>query len=102
MHSSTGAGVDVIENTAQDYMAEMKNLKEENLTLQSRLEDYENRSRRSNLHIRGIPDTVIDLQSTIMMLFQQLQPAIPIERLEIDRVHRALTPKKNGWPPHKI
>lgn len=39
--------MDEIENSAQEYMAELENLKEENVTLQSRLEDYENRARRS-------------------------------------------------------
>lgn len=64
--------VDEIENSAQDYIAEMENLKMENLTLQTRLKDYENRARRSNLHIRGIPESVTDLQSTITALFQEL------------------------------
>lgn len=45
--------VDEMENSAQDYMAELENLKEENVILPSRLEDYENRARRPNLHIRG-------------------------------------------------
>lgn len=86
-----------MENTAQDYKAELENLKEDNLSLQSRLEDYENRARCPNLLIRGIAKSVIDLQSTMTALFQELEPAIPIECLEMDRVHRALTPKKNRW-----
>lgn len=35
-------------------------------------------------------------------LFQELQRAIPIDRLEMDRVHRALTPNKSDGPPHNI
>lgn len=31
----------------------------------SRLEDAENLSRRSNLRVRGLPETITDLQSTI-------------------------------------
>lgn len=61
--------------------------------LHTHLEDYENRARRSNLRIRVIPESVIDLEATMLALFQELQPDIPVERLEIDRVHRALTPK---------
>ena len=76
----------------------MGNLKEENVTLLTRLEDYENRDRRSNLRIRGIPKMVTDRQSTITALFQDLQPAIPIECLELDRVHWALTAKKADGP----
>lgn len=56
------------ENSAQDYLTELDHLKEENLTLQNRLEDYNNRARRSNLRIRGIPESVIDLPSTITAL----------------------------------
>lgn len=44
-------------------------IKEENLTLQARLEDQENRDRRSNLRIRGIPESVLDLQATMTVLF---------------------------------
>lgn len=46
-----GVRVDEMENKAQDYMAELENHKEENLTLQIRLEDYENRGKHSNLCI---------------------------------------------------
>lgn len=104
-----GTRTDVLENkfevmelSVQDTMKEIENLKEENFTLQSRLEDYENRARRSNIRIRGIPETVTDLPSTITALFQELQPTIPIERLEMDRVHRALAPKKIDGPPRDI
>lgn len=83
-------------------MSEIKCLKEENLTLQNKLEDYENHARRSNLHIRGIPETITDLNSTITALFQELIPGIPLERLEMDRVHRALMPKKTDGHPRDI
>lgn len=43
--------VDELENYARIYMAELENLKEENMILQSWLEDQENRGRRSNLKI---------------------------------------------------
>lgn len=63
-----GTRTDVLENkfevmelSVQDTMKEIENLKEENFTVQSRLEDYENRARRSNIRIRGIPETVTDL-----------------------------------------
>lgn len=54
------------------------------------------------LVIREIPETVIDLQATLIALFQELQPSILVERLEMDRVHRALTPKKPDGPPCDI
>lgn len=94
--------MDEIEITTQENITELEQLKEENLILQTKLEDYENRARRSNLRIRGIPETVTDLQSTITALLQELKPDIPIERLELDRVHRALTAKKKDGPPRDI
>lgn len=81
-----------------NYTAEIENLKDENLMLQTRLENYENHARLSNLCISDIPESVIDLQATMLALFQELQLAIPVERHEMDRVHRALTPKKTGLP----
>lgn len=70
--------------------------------LLSRLEDEENRSRRSNLRLRGIPETIDDLQSFTTALFQELAPSIPIERLEFDRIHRALTRRQTDGPPRDI
>lgn len=51
------------------HAKELKIIHEENLTLQARLEDFENRARCSNLHICGIPESVVDLQSAITVLF---------------------------------
>lgn len=90
--------MDEIENTAQDFMTESENIKEENSILQSRLEDYENRARRSNLRIRVIPESIITTIFSVTDLFQELQPAKPIERLEMERVHHALTSKKLDGP----
>lgn len=94
--------VNDLENHTQDYIAEFENLKEENSVLESRLEDQENRDHRSNLQIRGIPETVLEVQATMLALFQELQLGMPVERLEIDKVHRALAPHKNGLPRHII
>lgn len=38
----------------------------------------------------------------MLVLFQELQPAIPVERIEMDRVHRALSPHKADGPPRNI
>lgn len=74
---------------------ELEALHEENLSLQSHLEDFENRARRSNLRI---PETVTDLQSTATALFQELMPSIPIELLGMDRIHRTLAPHPDNGP----
>lgn len=66
------------------------------------MEDYENRARRSNLRIRGIPESILDLQTTVTALFQKLSSSITIERLEMDRIHRALAPRKPEGPLRDI
>lgn len=76
--------------------------KDEYSTFQTRLEDFENKARRSNLHIRFIPEEIDDLQSTVTALFQELAPSIPIQHLEMDRIHRALTSHKEDGPPLEI
>lgn len=91
--------VDDIELIIQEHAQEQAALREENATLLSRLEDAENRSRRSNLCLRGIPEEVEDVQSFTTALFQELCPSIPIERLEFDRIQRALTRRQQDGPP---
>lgn len=94
--------VDDIELTLQEHAQEQAALREENMTLLSRLEDAENCSRRSNLRLRGIPEVVEDIQSFATALFQELCPSIPIECLEFDRIHRALTRRQQDGPPRDI
>lgn len=90
------------ETNVQSHVCELENLKEENLTLQMRLEDFENRACHSNLRIHGIPEPIVDLQSTITALLQELMASIPIDQLEFDRIHRALKPRKTEGPPRDI
>lgn len=85
-----------------NHVEELETLRKENLTLQSHLEDFENRAKRSNLCIQGIPETVVDLQFTITALFQELAPSIPMERQEMDRIHRALTPRPEDGPLREV
>lgn len=76
----------IVESNVQSYICELENLKEGNLNLQTCLEDFENRACHSNLHILGLFEAIVDLQSTMTVLFQELQPSIPVERLELDRI----------------
>lgn len=43
-----------------------------------------------------------DLQVTITALFQELMSALPIEQLEMDRIHPTLAPKKAEGPPRDV
>lgn len=63
------------------------------------MEDFENRARRGNLRLRGLPESIEDLTSTATALFQEMVPAILIDRLEFDWIHRALGPKRTEGTP---
>ena len=66
------------------------------------MEDAENRARRDNLRVRGIPEVITDLQGTATAFFQELAPDIPPDRLEFDRIHRSLAPKPSEGPPRDV
>lgn len=57
-------------------------LREEVNELKLKLEDLENRSRRCNPWIRGLPEFITELSGTVTALLQKLAPNIPPERLE--------------------
>ncbi|CAH2329719.1 Hypothetical predicted protein, partial [Pelobates cultripes] len=60
------------------------------------LEDLDNRGRRQNIRVRGIPEEADDdtpIQVTLQTVFNQLLGRAPREPLEMVRAHRALRPK---------
>lgn len=67
------------------------------LTLQ--LDDHENRERRQNIRIRGLPEsiTTTDLEKVLQRIFTQILGERRPETIDIDRAHRALLP-----PPKDI
>lgn len=69
--------VDKLHNIVINHAEEMESLREENASLQARLKVFENRARRSKLHMRGILEAIEGLHSTITVLFQELAPSIP-------------------------
>lgn len=81
---------------------ELDNLKEENQLLHAKLKDLENRSRRSNHRICGIPETILDLQVTITALLQEHITFIPVKCLDFDHIHPALTRRTQDGPPRDI
>ncbi|XP_056407290.1 uncharacterized protein LOC130298397 [Hyla sarda] len=70
--------------------------------LELKIEDLENRSRRANVRIRGLPETVTDLNTTILNLFAALLPQTDRSYLLMDRVHRALGCPKNPDVPRDV
>lgn len=56
--------------------------------LENKVEDLENRSRRDNLKLRGIPDNILDLDTYTKELFTSVLPEIPQRKFTLDRIHR--------------
>lgn len=73
-------------------------LQAEVLALRDKVSDLEDRSRRNNLKIRGIPETVSasELHSFTVDLFKKLLPTAQTLDLLIDRIHRL--PKSKNAP----
>lgn len=62
--------------------------------LHNHLDDLENRHRRNNLRIRGLPEAVgrADLKSTVVNIFNSVLGHDHPREITIDRVHRSLGP----------
>lgn len=65
------------------------------LTQQLHLEEIEDRSRRNNLRIRGLPEATgtEDLSATATAIFREIASTDFPATLSFDRIHRALGPK---------
>lgn len=69
--------------------------------MQNALEDQENRGRRNNLRIRGIPEAVLpgDIPAAVISLCSSLLgPEFALE-IVLERAHRALRPKPKAEDP---
>ena len=62
------------------------------------MDNYENRERRQNIRIRGLPEIEQrnELQLLVIRLFRLIMGTSAPEMIEIDRVHRALFPAPQG------
>lgn len=73
--------------------------------MQRHLEDLDNRGRRHNLRVRGLPETIEgeQLLPSITDLFNKLLNRPPQTHIEMERFHRALRPKgRDTDPPRDI
>lgn len=73
--------------------------------IQRHVEDLDNRGRRHNLRIRGIPETVPaeDISSAVTSLFNDLLNRPPQTQISMERIHRALRPQgRDTDPPRDI
>ncbi|XP_075444125.1 uncharacterized protein LOC142487913 [Ascaphus truei] len=58
--------------------------------LADRQEDAENRERRNNIRVCGIPESVTDVQGFVSRWLEALLPDLPEHERMMDRCHRAL------------
>lgn len=67
-------------------------------------DDLENRNRRNNIKLRGIPESTssADLRSTVTGIFNTILDRPPDSALEIDRVHRVGTGGDNSDYPRDV
>ncbi|KAG8451976.1 hypothetical protein GDO86_003963 [Hymenochirus boettgeri] len=68
------------------------------------MEDLENRGRRNNIRIRGLPETVQDgaLLESVTSLFHTILESDPSQIIELDRIHRSLRPKASSKFPRDV
>lgn len=71
---------------------------------QLHIEDLDNRGRRNNIRVRGLPEAegAEDLQTTLESIFNKLLNDSATGKILMDRAHRALRPKKLNGPPRDV
>lgn len=89
---------DELSLTHNDLREDFELLADNYSYLQAQVEDLDNRSRRNNLRLRGIPESVTELMPAASKLFQSLLPDNPPSSFMCDRINRAVRPKP---PPDK-
>ena len=93
--------VEEIEEKVESQGKELKNLKEqmrkmkmEQRNMLYKIEDQENRNRRKNLRIRGLPEKgpTEKLEETLEKLFNPLLGKATTDKIEFERIHRLRKP----------
>uniref|UniRef100_A0A8C5QBF6 Uncharacterized protein n=1 Tax=Leptobrachium leishanense TaxID=445787 RepID=A0A8C5QBF6_9ANUR len=64
-----------------------------------RLDDLENRSRRNNIRVRGIRETITDLDACLAHVFNYILEDRAVHPSSFDRAHRALRPRPSDTAP---
>lgn len=69
--------------------------------MQRHLEALDNRGRRNNLRVRGIPEAIEydQIQQTVTAIFNNLLDRPATSPIEMERIHRALSPKWRDTDP---
>lgn len=72
--------------------------------LQRQIEDLDNRGRRNNIRIKGLPkpDGVEDLDAIVTEIFNDLLDNPPSTKIDLDRAHRALRARGSSTSPRDV
>ncbi|KAJ1139985.1 hypothetical protein NDU88_006346 [Pleurodeles waltl] len=98
-----GQRVGMVEQTQDAREEELDCHRRELLTLQDKIqdlqyqiEDLKNRSRRSNIRIKGIPAQAVagSLEDFVVRLFHHVAPSLKEQDIVLDRMHRAGRPAR--------
>lgn len=107
--SNIGSRIEAIEEKVEctvsktnQNAAHLQSVQEQLDVALSRIDELENRSRRYNFRIRGLPETFTDIPSTVQDIISEIIPNIPSQRLELDRAHRSLGPPRQDGSPRDI
>lgn len=81
--------------TVNDLVDAYNEQRDDTMWIRSKLADLEDRSRRNNLKIRGIPETIppAELRTYATKLFSIIAPELSPIELTIDRIHRIPKPR---------
>lgn len=108
--ASIGTRTDILETKHDELSLAHNDLRKDYETLadsfafmQAQVEDLDNRNRRHNIRLRGVPESVTDLMPMVSKIFHNLLPDRPSSAFTCDRIHRALRPKPTpDKPPRDI
>lgn len=93
-------------NQLQSLETQLSNMADDNAKLKAKITDLEGRRRRCNVRFIGVPESVEGTRPTIFfsnLLVDIMGKDVLTSPLELDRAHRALTPKPaEGGKPRAV
>lgn len=99
-----GARMETIENKLDKTVAATNQNSDHIQTIQeqldvalSKIDDLENRSRRYNIRMRGLPESITNVPAAVQDVIKNLIPYIPQHRLELDRAPQTPRAPQEGW-----
>ncbi|CAH2311889.1 Hypothetical predicted protein, partial [Pelobates cultripes] len=82
-------------STQMDMSGHLRALQNQMEQMEARVADQEDRARRNNLRLRGVPETILpdDLPAYVHGLLNAYAPDVRTDMLLVNRAHRVSKPK---------